>query len=563
MSEFLELPIQVQHVWDAYTVVDDALQDLEQGQFMAAAMLSDAVYTDDRVLGVLSTRINALFALPMDFKYQGQTEGGEAPPEPGGEEDAVLELKKDIRDRAKKHWSRMFPAAALKEQTRWGILLNAGLGELVWSWSEEGEFIPTLKTWNSQFLYWRWDTRSYWLIHEGGQVEVWPGDGRWVLFSPLGHNHGWLYGLIRALGKLWLDRTYAFRDWARASEKWSLGIMKGFEPADGSVADKQRFRAGLTNMASESVVLLPTTAQGSKFDLEMVKTDPATGWESFRGRIHQLDTSIAVCVLGQNLSTEVSDGGSRAAAQVHENVRGDFLKADAEVLATMVCTQVLAPWVQANWGDIAAELGVPWRDLVPEVSWQVDPPEDKEQTAKAIAEVATAIPLLAGTEADIRALLERFDIPVLERNDNADAPPPGADVDERPGAGEEPPGNPRDNEDESPRDDEQPESRSSRKNVMAQRVPRGLKRGAKRGQVFADDLVDAARAAAARELAVKREALLHICRTSPSYEDMRQRIKALYMGSSARELRDLVEKSLLIAQLVGRLSSHEDRKGNG
>lgn len=548
MTEFLELPIQVQHVWDAYPVVDDALEMLEQGQFLAAAMLTDAVYTDDRVIGVLSTRINALFALPMDFKYQGQEDGsGDEEDDADGDEQAaaVLELKKEIRDRAKKHWSRMFPAAALKEQARWGIMLNAGLGELVWSWSEDGtEFIPTLKTWNSQFLYWRWDTRSYWLIHEGGQVEVWPGDGRWVLFSPLGHNHGWLYGLIRALGKLWLDRLFAFRDWARASEKWSLGIMKGYEPADAPVTEKTKFEIGLRNMASESVILLPVTEK-TKFDVEMVKTDPATGWEAYKGRIEQLDTSIAVCVLGQNLTTEVK-GGSRAAAQVHENVRGDYLKADAEVLATMICTQVLAPWVAANWGDLASELGVDWHELVPEVSWKVDPPDDKEASANAINSIATAIPGLAGTEADIRALLERYDIPVQEARDNASAPPPGDDVNERP------PG---------PADQEEPDEEDAPTDGVNAgiKVPKGLKRGAKRGQIFADDLIEASTEHAAKALAEKREKLLTICRTASSYDDMRAKVKELYAGSTALEIRGVVEKSLLIAQLVGRLSSTEDR----
>jgi hypothetical protein len=78
----------------------------------------------------------------------------------------------------------MLPSSALKEMFRWGLFVNAGVAELVWSWDDNDEFYPTLKTWNSQFLYWRWDTRSYWIIHEGGQTEVYPGDGRWVLFAP-------------------------------------------------------------------------------------------------------------------------------------------------------------------------------------------------------------------------------------------------------------------------------------------------------------------------------------------------------------------------------------------
>lgn len=571
-KEFLELPISVQHVWDSYPIVDDALIDLENGQFMQAALLADAVYTDDRVSGVLSTRSNALFGLPMSFKYQGQEDAetkpraapGAVPPKQdmGAERPEVLDLKIHVRDTVKKLWSQMFPVAALKEQAVSGWMLNAGLAELVWTWTKSGEFLPTLKTWNSQFLYWRWDTRSYWLIHEGGQVEVFPGNGRWVLFSPFGHNHGWLRGLIRSLGKLWLDRVFAQRDWSRAGEKYSLGILKAFEPADGSVADKQAFRGATRNMASESTISLPTTPTG-KFDLEMLKTDPMTGAENFERRLRNLDTCIAICVLGQNLSTEISgSSGSRAAAKVHDNVRGDYLKADVEVWSSVLGTQVLAPFVRYNYEGEAAALGIDWRELVPDVTWIVDPPEDKKADSEAIANIASAVPGLAGTDADIRALLEKYDIPVTEQKATGTEPPPGNDVNERPRApggtvdgdpdGTHPPNNPHGSE-----PSEQPLVSASRK------VPAGLKAGARQGQAFADDLADNAKAAAAKALASVRKQLLTICSTAETYEEIRTRVKALYLhsGKSPAALREIVANAIVVGQLVGRLSANQDVRG--
>lgn len=551
--QYLELPIQVQHAYDGYPEVDDALQALEQGQFQQASLLSDAVYTDDRVSGVLSTRANALFGLPMSFKYQGQDDGEKAQPGEGEGVDPATELKQLVRDRVEKLWAQIFPTAALKEQAVWGWLLNAGLGELVWTWTAAGEFLPTLKTWSSQFLYWRWDTRSYWLIHEGGQTEVRPGDGKWVLFSPFGHNHGWLRGLIRSLGKLWLDRVFARRDWMRANEKYSLGLIKAFMPADGSAPDKQSFTNAVRNVASETSIACPTTPTG-KFDLEMMKTDPMTGAENFERTFKNLDSCIAICVLGQNLTTDIGGSGSRAAAQVHDSVRGDVLKADVEVMSSMLATQVLSPFVRLNYEADARALGLDWHELVPEVTWIVDPPQDKKADSEAIRNISQAVPGLAGTPADIRALLEKYDIPVTEQRAAPDDPPPGNDVNERPRVPVE--------EDNGLPSDPDPRSLNS-KAVRLAKVPPGLKAGARRGQAFADDLADSAKLAAAKALDPLKKELLAICSSATSYEEIRAKVRELYLhsGKSPAALREIVANAIVVGQLVGRLSAHQDIHG--
>lgn len=547
---FSELPISVRHAWDGYVVVDQALERLEQGQFQEAALLADAVFTDDRVAGCLATRINGLFGLPMEFRYPGQTEANarakpvnEAAPTLGvggeTEDPRVLELKQHIAEQARLNWEKMFPSAAAREQMRWGLLLNAGLGELIWDWGADGLIWPTLRTWNTQFLYWRWDTRSYWLIHQDGQEEIHAGDGRWVVLSPFGHNHGWLYGLIRPLAKLWMDRTFAWRDWARASEKYSLGIIKGKVPANASEEDKNRFSSSMTNLPNESFVLLPQgDSEQSSFDAEMMQTDSAVNWQSFKERFNQLDTSIAILILGQNLSTDVQ-GGSRAAAQVHDNVRGDFLKADDQIWATTIRTQVLTPWVIFNWGDIISELGREVSEFVPEVRHQVEPADDKYKQALSIAQIAYAMPGLAGTDADIHAILEQAGIPTINQDGprNGEQAPPGADVNERP-----PP----------------PETSEDVLRLLRVQLRGAPKLGAIKGRVRIDEVVDAAKKAGAQALAARKAALLHICRADTSYEEKRRQIKRLYSDLKPSQLREILEKTMMVSQLLGQMTAAVD-----
>lgn len=572
MQRFTELPITVQHVWDSYPAVDNALAALEQGQFQDAATLADAIYTDDRVIGCLSTRINGLFGLPLEFKWPGQDEAhGSVKPSaaPSGQEvptqhvtkdedkdpPEVQELKEKIVRLAERNWEKMLPGAAARDQMRWGIMLNAGIGELVWDWGHDNLLWPTMRTWNSQFIYWRWDTRSYWLIHQDGQTELTPGDGRWVLFSPTGHNHGWLYGLIRALGKLWLDRVFAFRDWSRASEKYSLGVIKAKVPISANKDDKGRFASAMTNLSNEPTIILPQGADGeSSFDVEMMQTDSAVNWQSFKERVHQLDVSIAVCLLGQNLSTEVEKGGSRAAAQVHDNVRGDFLKADDEIWSTMIRTQMLTPWVQYNWGDEIAAMGREVLEFVPVVKHKVDPPEDLQKKATAILQISQAVQGLAGTEADIHALLDEHGIPVTdERNAPSDVPP-GGDVNERPS--------------DSPKDQYSPGGTRTapadvgadgdKLSVTAGRRYSLMKPGQRKGRLLVDELVDGAKLAGAKALEARRAALLHIVQTSQDFAEMKARIKQLYWEAGPSELRGIVEKAVAASQLLGHVSASVD-----
>lgn len=549
---YSELPIAVRHAWEGYPLVDQALERLEQGQFQEAALLADAIFTDDRVAGCLATRINGLFGLPLEVRFPGQAKarasakpvGEDAPTQGvggGGDDAAVLELKQEIAELARTNWEKMLPSAAAREQMRWGLLLNAGIGELVWDWGHDGLLWPALRTWNTQFLYWRWDTRSYWLIHQDGQAEIRAGDGRWVVMSPYGHNHGWLYGLVRSLAKLWMDRVFAWRDWARASEKYSLGVTKGKVPANASESDKNQFAASMTNLPNESFVLLPQgdTPQAS-FDVEMMQTDSAVNWQSFKERFAQLDTSIAILILGQNLSTEVQ-GGSRAAAEVHDNVRADFLKADDQIWSTTIRTQILSPWVRYNWGDIIEGMGRQISEFVPEVTHKVEPPDDMEKKSKVLLAVSQALPGLAGTEADVHAVLEAHGIPVLNGKVRDTPPGPGADVNERP-----PTPTPTDGEVQS---------------IEARRARRvGSKPGQIKGRVRVDELVDAAKAVGAKALDPRKEALLHICRTAESWDEMRGAIKSLYKDMKPSQLREILEKAYMAAQLLGRLTSAVDHR---
>lgn len=573
LNRYRELPISVQSAWEGYDEIAQAIDQLTQaGNYYSASLLTQALFSDDRVSACLNTRTNAIFGLPMDFKYPGQDE-----PEDDSTPEQIA-LKQHIRDTIEAEWEDILPGASARELHRWGVMMNLGAAQLFWRWHDgdedlepEGILLPTLNVWNTQFCYWRWDTRSFWVNHLGGTAEIHPGDGNWVLFCPFGHNHGWLYGLINSLGWLYLDRIFLKRNWARANEKWSLGVIKCFVPPDADAGDKQNFTDAIQNMPHEAAVLLPVTKSGNKFDLETLKTDSMTGADNFAVSKKAIDIDIAIDILGQNLSTEISgsgssgSGGSRAAAKVHNDIREDILKADVEILQTTIKTQILTPMVQMNWGHKIAELGGKLQDFVPDVTWQIEPPEDKAQDTQAISALAEALPVLNAAGVDIAALLERFDIPMIEGKLRRTRPSPDGDSYERPGL----PGWGLDQQaamlenltPPAPPADDVPDGRGgTASGEKEEQLSRAHLDGFKlKGQLAVDALTKGLTRELKAQMAPTVGKLTKIIQSSDGYSERRKKIVELYRDWDPKDVRAILQRAMIAANLIGRVASAAER----
>jgi hypothetical protein len=386
---YRDLPISSSQSFDEVATVRQALVDLERGQFYSVAQLCDAFGCDDRINGVLQTRVDALCSLPLELS--GRTSKRKAG---------------KLAARAQDEWGGWFPDAEVKRLLRWGLLLRLGIGELLWDTKEPGYWAPRLKVWDPRFAYWRWDTRSFWLSTLDGQVEITPGDGHWILYAPDGYARGWMNGLVRSLALLFLIRHWATRDWARYSEVHGLPIKKAVVPADAKAEDKEAFEDDLRTLGGEGVIRVAKDEQGLGFDIALVEA-ASQSWEGFQKLIEKCDECIAVDVLGQNLTTSMKSGGSYAAANVHDRIRLDRLEADAKSLGDCLAEQVMVPWAAYNWAD---------EKLAPRVSWSTKAPEDRASTATTLNSLGDALNKLktAGLNVDLVEVAKQFRIPVVE-----------------------------------------------------------------------------------------------------------------------------------------------------
>lgn len=403
--------------WDKAAQIAAAVRGLEnKSDFSAAAILADATMRDPRINGVLSTRAGALMGTALYF--QPATERRKAQrirDEVAGSDEFGTGL-----------WEQMFPPAIQGELSLWGNMLGIGVAEIVWTTTND-RWIPRLIPWHPQHLRWNESEQRFYIRTADDTLLPLPrvdqqprSDGRWVVWAPHSLVNGWRRALLRALAMLYVIRQWAARDWSRYNEKHGMPTDIVKSPPGASEADRATVMGAVANRGAEAAVELPQgdTEQGS-WGVSVLEP-VGRSWDSFKAQIEKTDVDIAIAVLGQNLSTEVQ-GGSFAAAQVHEMVRIDKRREDAG-LARCLRDQVLTWWALYNYGDA---------ELAPRMAYEVDPPADEMAMAGVLEKVGVAVAALQGTGADVDvdAIMDLYAVPMhpkSEEDEDAISVPAGA-----------------------------------------------------------------------------------------------------------------------------------------
>jgi hypothetical protein len=244
----------------------------------------------------------------------------------------------------------------------------------------------------------------------------------------------------------------------------------------------------------------------------------STGWESFDRLIKQAESSMAIALLGQNLSTEVK-GGSLAAARVHDGIRNDVLEGDAQRLAKCLHEQVLKPWARFNFGDERA---------APMPNWVTAPPEEKTEEGNSLKSLGDGISSLqkAGAKVDVDTVLEKHGVPVTGPAEEPAEPPPAPP----PGAG-----------------------------LSAAEALRAAKAtGALRGQLYVDRVAAAAQEAGNRALRPDVQKVLLAVANSNDFDELKGRLVEAFGSMEPDAFADVMAKAMTLAELAGRLSVLED-----
>jgi phage gp29-like protein len=402
-------PIPLWTSWDVVTTTT-ALDAHTLGQFYQSGQLADAMTADDAFDAVLQTRVLGLISRP--FRLLPSKRGDP-------------KLAKRARDTVAELWGSMLPSETLSNIFLWWLLMGFSIAQPIWGYREK-LWVPTqVQPWHPTNSWFDVSSRYYVANSMEGPVYIQPGRGDWMILAPFGQYRGWLRGAVRAVSIPWLARQYALRDWARYSEVHGLPIKKIKVPATADGPDKGAILQAFANLGNESTVVLPQGIDNNpatSYDLDLIEAKADT-WEAFQGLINKCETRMAIRMLGQNLTTEVS-AGSMAAANVHDRVRLDYTRFDAKSMGA-IREQLLVPFCEFNFGN---------GDLAPYPQWDTRPPDDRTAQGRVVSEVAQASMNFANAQApvDIRALLKLLGVPVLPPGVK---PPPPPDPGQKPQGG--------------------------------------------------------------------------------------------------------------------------------
>lgn len=474
----------------------------DAGSLELASDFCESAMSDDRVAAALSTRCNGLLSLPLAF-------------------DAVRGTKRLVKAlEAGEDWWAAYPSTDLSLLMRWGITLGVGLGQHVWTdrGSTINRIVPRIKVWHPRNLRRDVQRRAWQVRVDGGRyVDIEPGDGTWVLYTPYGEAEPWKRGAWRSIANWFLLKTYAIQDWGYYSGKNAGGHHVLQTPENWSKEKRKELAADIFAAQANSAIALPA---GCTY--ELIESEANT-YQTFEAQKNAADVGMSIAILGQNLSTEVS-GPVATGATLHGRVLQVFIDADAETLATCIHDQSLVWWAEFNFGS---------RDLAPWPVWDTKPPEDKKQSAevgKTRAETGKTLASLGVAtvnEVRVAAGLE----PLKEGGDELvkPAPPP---------------------QPTTPNEGKGIHLRSGRVVTRAS--------GIVQGQLYADRVADHARARAAGVLEGDLDDVLEAVADASSYEDLRTRLAKAFKGMSPDELAQLTEKALILAELGGRHAQNED-----
>jgi phage gp29-like protein len=379
-----------------YEKILAALDEHELGQFSLSAELADAFGRDDRISACMRTRVQALLGKNgAEFSVQ--------PSDRGGNKATAKKLAREVESR----WWQLAPETVIGRILRDALFLGVSISRRSWTVSSEGEWIPTLHPRPMQHAWWDEATRRYQVNTTEGVRTIDPEDPDWFVFEIDGER-SWMSGAVRALALPFLLRTFGWRDWARFCERHGLPILAIKEPIDASKEEKDAFFARMRKLGREAVLRLPQIDKDNGFGVEVVEAKDR-GWETFQAFIGEVNVCIAICLLGQNLTTEAGGGGSSyAAGRVHLRVLALYSDADSERFSTGLRAGVVKPWQRYNRGG--EEESAPWPH------WDTKLPEDLGVRATTLVNASTALSTLLerGVRVDVAAFAASFRIPLLD-----------------------------------------------------------------------------------------------------------------------------------------------------
>lgn len=154
-------------------------------------------------------------------------------------------------------------------------------------------------------------------------------------------------GIARIAGWAYLFKNYILKDWASFAETYGQPLRVGKYGPGATADDKAALLRAVVNIGTDAGAIIPDSML---IDFAESKSTAATA-DLYQRFCEYLDKQVSKGILGQTLTTEIGrEGGSRAAAEVHDVVRQDIASDDALRLAATLNRDLVRPLIDLNLG---------------------------------------------------------------------------------------------------------------------------------------------------------------------------------------------------------------------
>lgn len=306
------------------------LRAAEGGDEIAYFELAEEIEEKDlHILSILGTRKRAVCALPIEVDAAGDSP----------EEQADADLVRDWLD-----------TGAL-ELALFDILDAIGKGrsacEIIWK--------TTAQLWTPDRIKWR-DPRHFEYDRTTGEdlrLRTNEGTKRLPAAKFVVHEHKAKSGLpirgglMRALAWGYLFKNYAIKDWVIFLEGYGHPLRLGKYGPNETEGNKRILANALTQLGADAWGTIPETMKVEFIDRK-AGTAPNDLW---RSKAEFWDLQFSKAVLGQTNTTDAQAGGMGSGqANVHNDVRGAIMDADAKLVSATINRDIVVPMIMLNRG---------------------------------------------------------------------------------------------------------------------------------------------------------------------------------------------------------------------
>ena len=185
-------------------------------------------------------------------------------------------------------------------------------------------------------------------------------------------------GVFRPCSWMYLFKNYSIKDWVIFSARLGKPLMLGKYPAGSQDNVKTAMMKALRQIGSDSYGIIPENSA-----IEFVESQQKSASSDLYFTLANFcNKENSKAILGQTLSADIGDVGSKAAAETHKGIMMDLILSDAWEIVNVINQQIISPLVGFNWG---------WDTPSPTMTATMDLPEDMEAKSKTMERITNII----------------------------------------------------------------------------------------------------------------------------------------------------------------------------